>query len=134
MIVKSILGYIQLQFLKFKKREMIMKKEILYLVTKNRDKNHSIQLWSEDKQNIKFLKTLRHTIEFYNTTQGIVSIEERNNDLYTKTICEFIPLNLFLQGNDSNWIMLETWSDKDDLMIKFGEFCAKELGLRFDII
>jgi hypothetical protein len=30
--------------------------------------------------------------------------------------------------------MLETWSDKEDLMLEFAEFCAKELNLSFNII
>lgn len=51
----------------------------------------------------------------------------------------FVELQLFRQGYSIEgerdfWIMIEAWSDKEDLMVKFGDFCSKELALPFDIV
>lgn len=108
-----------------------MKKDIVYLVTKNGDKNHSIQLWSTDINKIAEINDIFNQIQYLKTTTFIphseISLSELKYNRFTK-------LDLFKQGYSREWIMLETWSDKEDLMIEFGEFCAKELNLPFDII
>lgn len=118
-----------------------MEKEIVYLVTKHGDKNHSIQLWSDDKEKINRLYTIFGEMCFLK--QQISKIGELKNKIngYVDRIEKYISLNLFLQGynglspqDKDFWIMLETWSTEEDLMIAFGEFCAAELNLKFEII
>lgn len=104
-----------------------MQNNILYLVTKNFDKNHSIQLQSSNDLIIYDLHTIFCRICGANDPSASNIF---NQNKYKK----FVDLNLFLQGRDKNWIMLEAWSDKDDLIIEFAEFCAKELNLKLDII
>lgn len=106
-----------------------MEKDIVYLVTKHGDKNNSIQLWSGDKDKVKKLRDIFDKIHALKTMPTLVALM-----FDTQKYASFMKLNLFLQGYSDNWIMLESWSDKEDLVLAFGEFCSKEVQLPFDII
>lgn len=95
-------------------------------MTKTFDKNHSIQL----QGNFDIVNGLNLIFNRICGANDPLAFNIYLQEKYKK----FIPLNLFLQGRDKNWIMLETWADNENLMLEFGEFCAKELNLKFDII
>lgn len=113
-----------------------MNKEVVCLVTKQGDKNHSIQLWSDDINKVQALNDIFCDITFIRQCISPLLSPTFINLIQYKP---FIDLQLFrqgyaIEGEKDFCIILETWSDKEDLMIEFGEFCAKELELPFDII
>lgn len=78
------------------------------------DKNTNVQLYKALPYKHESLKSIVRGIGQYNEHP------------------EFKKLNLFIQGNQSDWTMIESWSDDENLFIEFVEFLSKELDLRID--
>jgi len=94
-----------------------MKPNILTIYPKGSfsDKNINVQLYKSHPYKHENLKAIVRGIGQYNEHP------------------EFKSLNLFIQGDQPDWIMIESWSDNEDLFLEFVEFLGKELDLRIDI-
>lgn len=102
---------------------MNFKSDSLYLIPRGSfvDKNNNIQYVGsiEIAEKIKIF---------------VITIAQFPQDL-SKEELEFRKLNLFIQGDSAyskteHWIMIETWSNLDDLFFEFSEYVANKFGLK----
>ena len=80
------------------------------------DKNNNVQLYKSSTENHTNLKAI------------VISINQYNIHPHFKS------LNLFIQGDQCEWTMIESWSDDFDLFIEFCEFLSLELKLYIELI
>lgn len=79
------------------------------------DKNTNVQLYKSTNKNHIDLKSI---------VRGIVEYGENK---------QFSKLNLFIQGDQSEWTMIESWSDDEDLFFEFCKFVSDKLSLKLEI-
>ena len=100
-----------------------MQKNIVYYVSKKSDpcKNGSLQLESD---NLTFIAKVNQWF-----CESIITKRDDDIGWY-----QFKPLNLFRQCFNINYIILEKWSDNEELMIEFCKTVAETLDLPFEIL
>ena len=107
-----------------------MKPEILYIFPNGSfgDKNTNVQLITFNEEHLDFITSFHCEItQYYMTARPEIK--------------KFKDLNLFRQGfteitehNSEGWIMLESWSDKEDLFFEFVTYLSEQLKLKIEII
>lgn len=70
----------------------------------------------------------------YDKNMRIEDVQIINREFAFAPFNRFDKLNLFRQGYDRNsWIMLESWSTEEDLMVEFLDYLGEKMNLPIDI-